>query len=129
MIKILSSQDMQLTRKVGEFMVRVRQKRRHMKLKFEALNTAVLTRGFACRRAAWRFKKRFACRHGVLFIHAPTHGCKCMSIDESSDADWESARFMPALDHDLKSIVAVPFQLESYRKLNELQHLSRTYGW
>ena len=44
-------------------------------------------------------------------------------------AEWEHAQFMPSLDHSLKTIVAVRFQLDSLTKLTTLQHRPRTLGW
>ena len=100
-----------------------------LKIIFERLNDQVASKGFAVRRAAWKLKKRPCCRHGVLFSSLPEDGCKCMPTPSSLEADWEHAKFMPALDHDLKIIVAVPFQLDKYIKLATLQHTARNLGW
>ena len=81
-----------------------------IKVTLESLNEAVSKKSFAGKRAAWRFKGRACCRHGVLFTSMPVEGCKCMMIASSTDSDWEQARFMPALDPTLKIIAAVPFE-------------------
>ena len=51
-----------------------------------------------------------------------------MSVD-TSDLDWDQARFMPALDQELKSIIAVPFDLSTYERLGSLQSQARRLGW
>jgi hypothetical protein len=64
----------------------------------------------------------------VLFLNMPPGGCKCMSVG-TSEQDWDQAGFMPALDHELKSIVAVPFHLPAYERLDSLQSQARRLGW
>jgi hypothetical protein len=80
-------------------------------------------------KAAWRFKGKYSCRHGVLFRSAPAGGCKCMSISGSSDADWEHAVYMPGLCHDLKIVVAVPFDKTNYERLTILRARAVRLEW
>ena len=123
--KLLSSGDAQSMTAVGRFLIRVRQTRRKLKVRFEHLNDKLLTRSFAVRKAAWHLKKRHSCRHGVLFTQAPPDGCKCMAVT-TSEADWQ---YMPALDEELKSIVTVAFDINTYTRLGILQANARGRGW
>ena len=100
----------------GKFLARTRQARRRLKLQFESLSRQMESRSFACKRIAWRIKRKYCCRHGVLFEHMPDGGCKCMIGSDVSE-DWVLARFMPALDENLKTIVAVPFERQSFVRL------------
>ena len=81
------------------------------------LQTERLNRLSYCnRRAAWRTKGGFACRHGVLFEHAQGGLCACMAR-KTAGKEWSLARWMPQIDHELKAIVMVPFaasELDSY---------------
>ena len=115
--------------KLGKFLTRMRQKRRRLKVVFERHSDQVTSKGFAVKRAAWRLQRRPSCRHGVLFTSLPEGGCKCMPRPSTDEAAWQHARFMPALDHDLKIIVAVPFQRDTYIKLDTLQRTARNLGW
>ena len=114
---------------IGKLCIRIRQKRRRLKLLLEHLSEAVANKSFACRRAAWRLRELPACRHGILFARMPAQGCNCMRIESSSADDWEGARFMPSLSHDLKVIVAVPFEKSSFVRLACLQAKARQLGW
>ena len=113
---------------VGEFLVRIRQIRRKRKVYFESLSDKMLMKNFAGKRAAWRLRRRPSCRHGVLFTALPENGCKCMSLD-SCEADWREARFMPALDHELKCLIAVPFSMPAFKRLSILQAEARRLDW
>ena len=113
---------------VGDFFTRARQIRRKQKCIFERLNERIATRSFACKRAAWRLRGKQSCRHGVLFTTLPADGCKCMA-QHSSEEDWQNARYMPALDPELKCIVAVPFSKASYTRLSMLQAEARRLLW
>ena len=128
-IAALSSNSKDGAERLGKLLARMRQIRRRLKLDMERHSEAFARKNFACRRAAWRLKKRASCRHGVLFAETPPHGCKCMSVESSSEADWRHARYMPALDHELKCIIAVPFQSENFTRLATLQHQARQMGW
>ena len=48
---------------------------------------------------------------------------------ESVQGDSDNARFMPSLDHELKAIVAVRFNRESFERLAVLQARARLLGW
>ena len=129
MLKSLECSSKAEAEQLAKFMVRTRQIRRKLKVAFESLSEAALMKSFPAKRAAWRFRRRACCRHGVLFDKLPDEGCKCMKLSSSVDADWELARFMPALSHSLKIIVAVPFQKDSFVSLGRLQHQARQLGW
>ena len=47
----------------------------------------------------------------------------------ATEADWQYAKFMPALDEELKSIVAVAFDTNTYKRLGLLQADARRLGW
>ena len=113
---------------LAKFLVRTRQIRRKLKVVFEKHHETVLKNSFAAKRAAWRFNWRACCRHGILFTRLPTGGCKCMTTSTSSESDWELARFMTEPSHALKIIVAAAFHRSSFRRLNILQHLTRSCG-
>ena len=129
MLKIFGCSSKPESEHLAQFLVRTRQLRRRLKASLTQLNETLLRTGFAAKRAAWRFKGRTCCRHGVLFTRLPEGGCKCMEMSSSTDSDWELARFMPALSYSLKAVVAVPFHREAFRRLNILQHRARTLGW
>ena len=42
---------------------------------------------------------------------------------------WNLAKFMPSLDYNLKTIVAVPFNASIYARLATLQAQARTMNW
>ena len=42
---------------------------------------------------------------------------------------WALARFMFALDDELKAIVAAPFNLQEFHRLGVLQARARSLGW
>ena len=113
---------------VGDFFTRVRQTRRKHKCTFERLNDKVCIKSFACKRAAWRLRGRYSCRHGILFATPPVDGCKCMEQHSTEDA-WLHARYMPALDQELKCIVAVPFSMATRTRLSTLQAEARRLLW
>ena len=113
---------------LGQFLLRVRQTRRKLKVDFERFNDRVCTRSFSCKRAAWRWKGRHCCRHGVLFKQAPPGGCKCLSPSARSE-DWSQAGFMPSLDAEIKCIVAVPFNLNHFVRLGVLQAEAHRLHW
>ena len=129
MMKIFRCSSKTEAEQVARFLVRTRQLRRKLKANLTILNETVLRKSFAAKRAAWRFKGHASCRHGVLFRTLPENGCRCMTMAGSSDHDWEQARFMPQLSPSLKIIVAVPFQKDSFERLNILQGRARSYGW
>ena len=128
MIQMLSSHSSDTLQQVGRYCVRVRQKRRKLKLMLESYSNEFEARSYSCKRVAWKIKRRPSCRHGVLFSHLPVGGCSCMS-ESYLEADWTHAKFMPALHHRLKTIVAVPFHLPSFSRLAILQAEARRHGW
>ena len=112
----------------SKFLGRARQTRRHLKLRFERLSKLAEISSFAAKRVAWRMRRRYACRHGVLFLSSPPGGCKYMA-PHSDTSDWDLARFMPRLSHDLKMIVATAFDRATFERLAVLQGRSRQLGW
>ena len=63
------------------------------------------------------------------FAISVVSGCKCMT-SESVQGDWDCARFMPSLNHELmKAIVAVRFDRESFERLVVLRARARLLGW
>ena len=69
----------------------------------------------------------FKRRHGVFFNAAPGP-CNCMD-GNARQADWSSARYMADLDRDLKALVAVPFNIATYRRLGQLRATLRVLDW
>ena len=129
MMRILSyTPDSEKMQYVAEFLVRIRQSRRRLKVYFERQNETFLRKSYIHKKAAWKSTTGPVCRHGVFFTELPAEGCKCMS-SLSTPADWQTARFMPALHHELKTIVAVPFQVESFQRIGLLQSRARQLGW
>ena len=129
MLMALSGLSGQNLEALGSFLAQVRQRRRRLKVQFERYSQQVDQQSFVVRKAAWRFKGKYSCRHGVLFRSAPAGGCKCMTMPVSLDADWEHAVYMPALCHELKIVVAVPFVKTSYERLAILRARAARFGW
>ena len=127
-LQILSSSEPAVLEALGVFLSRTRQTRRKLKLTLERYNHEIVCSSFAAKRAAWRLRGRATCRHGVLFDVLPPGGCKCMSAN-SEELDWATARYMPALNAELKTIVARPFIREHYTRLAVLQHSAQRLGW
>jgi hypothetical protein len=128
LLQLMSNSDRTVTNAFALFLTNVRQTRRKLKADFERINEQVCTKSFASKRAAWRLKGKPSCRHGVMFSALPHNGCKCL-LPSTSPADWSQARFMPALSHELKCIVAVPFDLSSFSRLSLVQAEMRRLGW
>ena len=99
---------------IGRFIGRVRQARRQARRIFEHMQQVLNTRGFDVFAAAWRSKGRFVCRHGLLFHRAPATVCRCM-VQPGSDEP--AAKFMPALDANLRRIIAIPFDRDRFRRI------------
>ena len=127
-LHLLSGTMPSATQAFGVFLTRTRQVRRKLKLKLEDLSNSFEASSFAARRAAWRMRRKPACRHGVLFAQLPPGGCRCMA-GSTEEADWQHARFMPALCHTLKAIIVKPFDLDDFEHLSALQSRARTLGW
>jgi len=128
MMAIMFGSDLGTSMAFSSFLGRARQTRRHLKLRFERLSKLAETRSFATKRAAWRMKGRPSCRHSVLFLSSPPGGCKCMAL-HSDTSDWDLARFMPCLSHDLKMVVATAFDRDTFERLALLQSRSGQIGW
>ena len=128
LLQLMSSTDIAVTNAFALFLASVRQTRRKLKADLERINEQVCTKSFASKRVAWRLRGKPTCRHGVLFSALPPNGCKCL-MSVTSPADWSQARFMPALNHELKCVVAVPFDLPSFSRLALVQAEMRRLGW
>ena len=127
-LEILVDSDKEHFQATARYLAQARQIRRRNKAIFESYQQQLTSKSFAAKRIAWRLKGKHACRHGVLFTRAPPSGCKCMATS-SEAADWELACYMPALDHRLKCLVAVPFNLPTFARLGTLQSKCRQLGW
>ena len=126
--QIVSGSDLGTIAAFSKILARSRQTRGHLKSRFVRLSKLAETSSFAAKRVAWKMRRRHACRHGVLFLSTPPGGCKCMAL-HSDTSDWGLARFMPCLSHDLKMIVATPFDIATFERLAVLQGRSRQLGW
>jgi hypothetical protein len=111
----------------GRFAARVRQVRRHMRRRFVERSERLLRYGYFQQKAQWKKSGGHVCRHGVFFKLPPASGCRCLT--QSAENDWSAAIRMPALDDDLKSLVAVPFDVSRYVRLGVLQASMRRQGW
>ena len=120
LVAILSTTIPEDWKTIGEYFGRVRQKRRHIRQRFQARQAELTLKKFEHRRAAWQQRGRFACRHGVLFDIAKGSACPCMTRSAPSDA-WQHAKYMAVIDHDLKAIVTRQFDLPSFRRLGQLR--------
>ena len=120
LVSLLSGRLQASIEAVARFLARARQIRRRSKVALERANLRIETSNFAAKQAAWRMRGKFACRHGVLFSSIPDGGCRCMQ-NFHTPSDWSSARFMPSIDTELRSIVVVPFKLDSYVRINTLR--------
>ena len=114
---------------LGKFFARVRQNRRKFRARCEQLELQIKSREFVHKRCEWKRSGRWVCRHGVFFVSTHRQACQCMSKDSSDPAAWVRARFMPALDLEVQCLVAVPFDLDSFQRLGELQAQLRRLGW
>ena len=123
---ILQSQSSVDWEALARFVSRVRQSRRHMRSKFQQHTQSLKKHGFANRRADWRNRGFFVCRHGVFFHRAPTEGpCCCLTAPPELSEEWSTAKFMPDINTDLRHIVAVPFEHASLQRLRVLQNRLR----
>lgn len=120
LMHVVSGSDASVMAKACSFFGRSRQIRRKLRLQLERYNAQVESQSCAVRRAAWRFKQKYSCRHGVLFHSMPVGGCKCMA-SSSTEADWAQAVYMPGLNPELKIITAISFDRSSYVRLATLQ--------
>ena len=60
------------------------------------------------------------------FFQAPTgFQCSCLNTDIDADVRWHAAEYMAAVNQDLRAIVAVPFNSDSWCNLPRLQRMLR----
>ena len=102
---------------LGHFVYRVRQHRRLSRKLFEKLEQRLQANSFEQKRVEWRRKGRLVCRHGVFFNRPSLRRCPCMSTETMDNLEWSDARLMPAMDHALKCLVTVPFDLHTFSRL------------
>jgi len=114
---------------VGTYCGQVRQARRKLRSEFERLEALLKRCDFAAKRMAWRQRGLFVCRHGVFFVAAQGRNCPCMSAHASDDMAWQHARYMPALNEQLRKLIAVPFNAQQYVRLGVLQAQMRASRW
>ena len=72
---------------------------------------------------AWRAKGHWVCRHGVFFLHHWDR-CPCMQADiwnPSWAPTWQDARWMPAIDREMRAVVVQPFALTDYRRIGQIR--------
>ena len=101
----------------GRFAARLRQSRRRMRTEFERKSKELSTKSFQNQRTEWRAKGGFVCRHGVFF----TRRVECFCMSPQSPDVWDCAVKMPAIDHELKQIITVPFNLTDFYTLRRIQ--------
>ena len=110
----------------GKFAARIRQSRRRMRSEFHRRSARLLKHGHHSRKLRWSQSGRFVCRHGTFFQATNrSFQCPCMSAAPSNEGAWQYARMMPAIDPDLRQIIAVPFNAASWQKVRILQNRLR----
>jgi hypothetical protein len=112
---------------LARFLARARQLRRKMKLQ---MHKQTLLRESCCfteQRSRWRAHGKFVCRHGVFFDSISKVACPCLEV--KSNAIWIDAVKMPAMDFDLKCLIAVPFDECNFQRLSILQAECRKFNW
>ena len=114
---IMASVDATTWAAFGRFAARLRQSRRRMRTEFERKSKALSTKSFQNQRTEWRAKGGFVCRHGVFF----TRRVECFCMSPQSPDVWDFAVKMPAIDHELKQIITVPFNLTGFYTLRRIQ--------
>ena len=120
--------DPQLWSEIGKLSARIRQSRRRTRAEFQRRDAKRKMKAFSIRRAACRLGWKIVCRHGVFFAER-SNDFKCPRMGNASPDAWASARWMPELSEDIRSIAVVPFSLESYERLGVLQSRQRALGW
>ena len=58
----------------------------------------------------------------------PPDGCKCMA-PQSTDDDWQHAKYMPSLSNSLRCVVVVCFNRSTFKRLALLQAEARSMQW
>ena len=98
---------------LAKHVARIRQLRRKGKLTYERLAVRAQKDTVKLRAVAWRSLGRWVCRHGAFWLKAQGRRCPCM-LETSAESNWRNARLMGKLDHDLQSLVAVPFEHSTF---------------
>ena len=125
---LLSCQKIRDFTTIAKFVSRTRQRKRKLGLELALTPKILKEQSFHEKRDAWRNSGRRACRHGVLFADAPGVNCPCVN-STTSEGDWHSAAWMPAISEDLKALIAVKFEAANYKRLGVLQAELRRRQW
>ena len=111
---------------LGKFVARIRQARRHMRIEFQGRTAKLKRIGYQRSKAKWISQGGTVCRHGTFFnCGSAGFHCPCTSSAPGSSEAWQQAAFMPAVDVDLRAIVAVPFNAARWQRLRPLQNRLR----
>ena len=130
LLEILRSPNPEDWKAFGVFAARLRHTRRQLRRRFAIRAKRLSSDGFYCRREHWRQNGHFVCRHGVFFVRPQLKDCPCMDADARLDITrWQHARLMPAVDHDIKNLVATRFDLLELRRLGQLQADMRRWNY
>ena len=114
---------------IGKFLGKARQKRRAFIKTCQRLVEEIAAQSFANQRREWRRQGKFVYRHGVFFDSPGRFACPCLGQFTEDELAWVDAKRMPALDHQLKCMVAVPFEPGSFRRLGQVQADARRMDW
>ncbi len=121
---LLSEQSANQWAALGKFLARVRQIRRCDRTRWENLQRRCVQDSFDVRRAIWRSKGKWVCRHGV-FYETRVESCPCME----AVPDWTGAKFMPSLDRELRAIITVKIHSPSVQRLGILRATMKRNMW
>ena len=111
----------------GCLAARVKQWRRRMRHSFEIMSNRLAKSSYFTRKAEWRARGIYVCRHGVCFTRQIT--CPCLSAARLDPRSWEGARLMPHLNHELKGLVVIPFDLVALKRVGVLQAKMWRLDW
>ena len=114
---------------LGQFLARLRQRRRKLRQKLASLQARWDRSNYHFQKWVWRASGGSVCRHGVFFSHGWVGLCRCMQDPPADDPIWTKASFMPKLSLDLKGLVKAKFQHASYRRLGQCCAELKRRGW
>ena len=126
---LLGSQDSADWECFGKFLGKVRQTRRKFVKRCLGIVRNIAMNGFVAQKREWRAQGRHVCRHGVFFDTFGQVSCPCLEPLDVQDARWLDAKRMPALDSELKALIAVPFDAASFNRLGILQAEAHRRDW
>eukprot|EP00973_Karenia_brevis_P033724 4650546-Karenia_brevis.AAC.1 len=99
----------------ARFLGRLRQVRRKLRKKFEAMQKQYDQTLYSYRKQQWRSQGYWVCRHGLFYKRRPTADCTCM------ESCWGDALWMPHLSKTLKAIVVTAFDASQVRRIGQVQ--------